>query len=120
VNPEATHGGFGNHLVRDGKWISLSNNGRGQLGNWFDGHATGAYRTVITQGFRLTHVQHSDDPVIFYAWETAAMRRNDPGSSTMTARATARSIAHGSKDLFTPLKEWVTHEAWVKDTGEMR
>ncbi len=72
--PKPHHGGFGQPtLSGDGKWISLSK--QRDEANWEIGlmdTATGAYRTVITQGFRITHVQHSPtDPVIFYAWETS-------------------------------------------------
>ncbi len=121
--PKPHHGGFGQPtLSGDGKWISLSK--QRDEANWEIGlmdTATGAYRTVITQGFRITHVQHSPtDPVIFYAWETSgyAPQRswlvNDDGMANRPFYARP-----DPKTWFTPLKEWVTHEAWVKDTGEM-
>lgn len=41
-------------------------------------------------------------------------------ASYNTARPNRPFYAHTApKTWFTPLKEWVTHEAWVKDTGEM-
>ncbi len=82
---------------------------------------TGEYRTVITQGFRIGHVQHSPtDPIIFYVWETSGyapqrswiVNTDGTGNRPFYARTEP-------KTWFTPAKEWVTHEAWVKDTGEM-
>lgn len=82
---------------------------------------TGRYRTVVTQGFRITHVQHSPtDPVIFYAWETGgyAPQRSwlvdDDGSANRPLYAVT-----DPKQWVTPLKEWMTHEAWVAGTGQM-
>lgn len=82
---------------------------------------TGQYRTVITQGFRIGHVQHSPtDPVIFYVWETGgyAPQRswlvNDDGSGNRPFYAPV-----DPKKWITPLKEWLTHEAWVEKTGQM-
>ena len=121
--PKPHLGGFGQPtLSGDGKWMALSKQ-RDQT-NWEIGlmeTATGAYRTVITQGFHINHVQHSPtDSVIFYAWETGgyAPQRswlvNDDGIGNRPFYART-----DPKMWFTPLKEWVTHEAWVKDTGEM-
>ncbi len=83
--------------------------------------ATGAYRTVLTEGFRIGHVQHSPtDPVIFYVWETGgyAPQRswlvNDDGSGNRPFYAPV-----DPKKWVTPLKEWLTHEAWVQGTGQM-
>jgi oligogalacturonide lyase len=83
--------------------------------------STGTYRTVLTQGFRIGHVQHSPvDKVIFYAWETSgyAPQRswlvNDDGSGN---RPFYYRVA--ATNWFTPLKEWVTHEAWIQGTGDM-
>ncbi len=82
---------------------------------------TGAYRTVLIQGFPINHVQHSPTaPWIFYAWETGgyAPQRswlvNSDGSANRPFYART-----DPKSWFTPLKEWVTHEAWVTDTGDM-
>ena len=81
----------------------------------------GRYRTVVTQGFRIGHVQHSPtDPLIFYVWETGgyAPQRswlvNDDGSGNRPFYART-----DPKTWLTPLKEWLTHEAWVQDTGQM-
>ncbi|MCC6588379.1 MAG: hypothetical protein IT168_16925 [Bryobacterales bacterium] len=82
---------------------------------------SGAYRTVLTTGIRIGHVQHSPtDPVIFYVWETGgyAPQRswivNDDGSANRPYYYRV-----DQKTWFTPLKEWMTHEAYVKDTGQM-
>jgi hypothetical protein len=83
--------------------------------------ASGSYRTLLTQGFRIGHVQHHPRlPLIFYVWETGgyAPQRtwlvNDDGSANRPFY-----FRTDPKEWFTPLKEWVTHEAWVEDTGEM-
>lgn len=82
---------------------------------------TGEYRTVISQGFRIGHVQHSPvDPVIFYVWETGGyapqrtwlVNTDGTGNRPFYVRT-------DPKTWFTPQKEWVTHEAWVKETGNM-
>jgi oligogalacturonide lyase len=82
---------------------------------------TGAYRTVLTQGFRIGHVQlHPSAPVIFYVWETGGyapqrtwlVNTDGTGNRPFYART-------DPAQWFTPLKEWVTHEAWVAGTGEM-
>jgi oligogalacturonide lyase len=109
-------------LSGDGKWLALSK--RRDEANWEIGlmdAQTGVYRTVITQGFAIGHVQHSPtEPVIFYVWETGgyAPQRswlvNDDGTGNRPFYART-----DPKIWFTPLKEWVTHEAWVKDTGDM-
>ncbi|MCS7026161.1 MAG: hypothetical protein NZV14_15270 [Bryobacteraceae bacterium] len=82
---------------------------------------TGAYRTVIRQGFRIGHVQHSPtDPLIFYVWETGgyAPQRSWIVNTDGTGN---RPFYYRTdpKTWFTPLKEWVTHEAWVPKSGEM-
>ncbi len=109
-------------VSHDGEWLALSK--QRDENNWEIGLlniASGAYRPVITQGFRITHVQHSPtEPVIFYVWETGgyAPQRswlvNIDGSSN-------RPFYFRTKpdDWFTPLKEWVTHESWIAETGEM-
>ena len=82
---------------------------------------TGKYRTVIQQGFRIGHVQHSPtDPVIFYVWETGgyAPQRswlvNPDGTGNRPFYAPV-----DPKHWLTPMKEWMTHEAWVAGTGAM-
>lgn len=109
-------------LSGDGKWLALTK--QRDAANWEIGLMnieTGDYRTVITQGFHIGHVQHSPtDPVIFYAWETSGyapqrswvVNTNGTGNRPFYARTERET-------WFTPLKEWVTHEAWVKETGEM-
>lgn len=109
-------------LSGDGKWMALTK--QRDAANWEIGLMnieTGQYRTVVTQGFRIGHVQHSPtDPIIFYVWETGgyAPQRtwlvNDDGTGNRPFYART-----DPKTWFTPLKEWVTHEAWVKETGEM-
>ena len=83
--------------------------------------STGAWRTVVTQGFRIGHVQHHPKlPLIFYVWETGgyAPQRtwlvNDDGTANRPFYFTT-----DPKQWVTPLKEWITHEAWIRDTGEM-
>jgi len=121
--PKPFVGGFQQPtLSRDGKQLTLAK--QRDEANWEIGlmdTATGAYRTVLTQGFRIGHVQHSPtDPIIFYVWETGgyAPQRswlvNDNGTANRPFYART-----DPKTWFTPLKEWVTHEAWVNETGEM-
>lgn len=83
--------------------------------------ATGAYRTVLTQGFLIGHVQHHPLlPRIFYVWETGgyAPQRtwlvDDDGQAN-------RPFFYETKpaEWKSPLKDWVTHEAWVPRTGDM-
>lgn len=121
--PGPNVGGFMSPTVSpDGQWLATGK--QRDAANWEIGRmnvATGEYRTVLTQGFRVGHVQHSPtDPVIFYVWETGgyAPQRtwlvNTDGSGNRPFYARTAST-----NWFTPLKEWVTHEAWVQDTGEM-
>ena len=52
--------------------------------------ATGNYRTVITQGFHIVHVQHSPtDPIIFYVLETGGYAPHPtwPGHADGSGRA---------------------------------
>ncbi len=82
---------------------------------------TGAYRRVLQQGFRIGHVQHSPtDPLIFYTWETSgyAPQRTWLVNADGTGNRPFYANIEPSKWL-TPLKEWITHEAWVPATGEM-
>jgi oligogalacturonide lyase len=109
-------------LSGDGQWLTLGK--QRDEANWEIGlrnTTTGAYRSVVTQGFRIGHVQHSPtDRVIFYVWETGGyapqrtwlVNTDGTGNRPFYARTAATN-------WFTPLKEWITHEAWVKDTGEM-
>jgi oligogalacturonide lyase len=106
----------------DGKWIALKRH--------IDSHTseigrlnteTGQYSTVVRVGFHIGHVQHSPtDPVIFFAWETndyAPQRTwlvNTDGSGLRPFYYRLER-----KDWFTPLKEVVTHEAWIMGSGEM-
>lgn len=121
--PPPHQGGFQQPtLSGDGQWLTLTK--QRDAATWEIGlmHTeTGEYRTVITQGFRLGHVQHSPtDPLIFYVWETGGyapqrtwvVHPDGTGNRPFYARTQPG-------EWFTPLKEWVTHEAWVKDTGEM-
>lgn len=109
-------------LSGDGKWLTLTK--QRDERNWEIGlmnTETGAYRALITQGFRIGHVQHSPtDPLIFYVWETGGyapqrtwvVNADGNGNRPFYART-------DPKTWFTPLKEWITHEAWVSGTGEM-
>ncbi|MBL8176810.1 MAG: hypothetical protein JNK48_19190 [Bryobacterales bacterium] len=109
-------------LSHDGRSLALSK--RRDNTTWEIGLidiATGTYRTVLTQGFHIGHVQHSPtDPVIFYVWETGGyapqrtwlVNSDGAGNRPFYFRT-------DPKAWFTPLKEWVTHEAWVQSTGEM-
>ena len=121
--PKPRAGGFGQPtLSGDGRWLTLSK--QRDASNWEIGlmdTTTGAYRPALTQGFRISHVQHSPtDALIFYVWETGgyAPQRswlvNEDGTANRPFYART-----DPKTWLTPLKEWVTHEAWVKDTGEM-
>ncbi len=82
--------------------------------------ATGAWRTVTVVGFRVGHVQHHpNEPMILYVWETSgyAPQRtwivNDDGTANQPFYYTT-----DPKEWLTPLKEWVTHESWVPQTGD--
>jgi oligogalacturonide lyase len=109
-------------LSGDGKWLALGR--QRDADHWEIGVMsveTGAYRTVLTQGFRIGHVQYSPtDPIIFYVWETGGYAPQR--SWLVNADGTGNRpfyVRTDPKTWFTPLKEWVTHEAWVHDTGEM-
>jgi len=121
--PKPHIGGFQQPtLSGDGKWMALTK--QLDAANWEIGlmnTETGDYRTVITQGFRIGHVQHSPtDPIIFYVWETSGyapqrswlVNADGSGNRPFYARTDPET-------WFTPLKEWVTHEAWVKENGDM-
>jgi WD40-like Beta Propeller Repeat len=109
-------------LSGDGQWLTLVK--QRDESTWEIGlmsTATGAYHTVITQGFQIGHVQYSPtDPVIFYVWETGGYAPQR--TWLVQADGTRNRPFYARTDpttWFTPLKEWITHEAWVKDTGEM-
>lgn len=121
--PEPCVGGYQPlTLSGDGRWLATGK--QRDADTWEIGlmdTASGGYRTVLTQGFRLGHVQHSPtEPLIFYVWETGgyAPQRtwlvNADGSGNRPFYARTQPA-----DWFTPLKEWVTHEAWVAGTGDM-
>jgi Tol biopolymer transport system component len=123
VIPPPHAGGFVQPTVsHDGRSLALGF--QRDAANWEIGLmdiASGSYRTVVRQGFRITHLQHSPtDPMMFYVWETGgyAPQRtwlvNDDGSAN-------RPFYYRTdpKTWFTTLKEWVTHEAWVPQTGDM-
>lgn len=106
----------------DGRWLATGK--QRDAANWEIGlldPVTGDYRTVLTQGFRLGHVQHHPTaPVIFYVWETGGyapqrtwlVNADGSGNRPFYARTDPAT-------WFTPLKEWITHEAWVAGTGDM-
>lgn len=121
--PEPRTGGYQQpSLSHDGKWLTVAK--QRDAANWEIGMMdleTGRYRTVLAQGFRIGHTQHSPvDPRIFYVWETGgyAPQRswivNSDGSANRPLYYRA-----DPKSWFTQLKEWMTHEAWVHETGEM-
>jgi oligogalacturonide lyase len=109
-------------LSGDGQWLATSH--QCDAANWEIGRlhtGTGDYQVVLRQGFRIGHVQHSPAaPLIFYVWETGGyapqrtwlVNADGTGNRPFYART-------APAEWFTPLKEWVTHEAWVADTGEM-
>lgn len=83
--------------------------------------ATGSYRKVLEQGFRIGHVQHSPTaPLLFYVWETSgyAPQRTWLVNADGSGNRPFYAAIEPSKWL-TPLKEWITHEAWVPGTGDM-
>ena len=109
-------------LSGDGKWMTLSK--KRDPENWEIGLLnveSGEYRSVVTQGFRIGHVQHSPtDPIIFYVWETGGYAPQRSWVVNTDGTGNRPFYVRTKPDTwFTPLKEWVTHEAWVRDTGEM-
>ncbi len=71
--PAPRMGGYGQPtLSHDGRSLALMK--QCDERNWEIGLldvATGAWRTIIRQGFRIGHVQHHpSEPLIFYVWET--------------------------------------------------
>ncbi|MCX6622158.1 MAG: hypothetical protein NTY38_14040 [Acidobacteria bacterium] len=121
--PEPRVGGYQQPTVSgDGRWVAVTK--QRDAANWEVGvidAASGEYKTVIRQGFRIGHVQHSPKAdLIFYVWETGgfAPQRswvvNRDGSANRPLYAPVKP-----KEWLTPLKEWLTHEAWIPETGEM-
>lgn len=83
--------------------------------------SSGDYRMVLRQGFQIGHVQHSPTaPLIFYTWETSgyAPQRTWLVNTDGTGNRPFYAATEPAKWI-TPLKEWVTHEAWVMGTGDM-
>jgi oligogalacturonide lyase len=83
--------------------------------------ATGAYRAVLTQGFRIGHVQHHPKlPLIFYVWETGGYAPQRTWLVDADGQAN-RPFFYETKpaEWKSPLKDWVTHEAWIPETGDM-
>jgi oligogalacturonide lyase len=121
--PPPRMGGYGQPtLSHDGRSLALVK--QRDEWNWEIGLMdlrTGAWTTVVRQGFRIGHVQHHPlRPLLFYVWETGgyAPQRtwlvNADGTGNRPFYYTT-----DPKQWATPLKEWVTHEAWVRKTGEM-
>lgn len=121
--PQPSVGGHGQPTFsHDLKSVALSR--QRDERNWEVGLmelGTGTYRTVVSTGFRIGHVQHSPkEPAIFYVWETGgyAPQRSWVVNTNGTAN---RPFYHRTdpKQWFTPLKEWLTHEAFIAETGQM-
>jgi len=121
--PEPRIGGYQQPTISgDGRWMTLSK--QCDETTWEIGLLdleSSEYRTILRQGFRIGHVQHSPtDPIVFYVWETGGyapqrswlVNTDGTGNHPFYFRVNPKS-------WFTPLKEWVTHESWVRDTGEM-
>jgi oligogalacturonide lyase len=121
--PPSRFGGVGQPSVSaTGEWLAV---GR-QIAEktWEVGlfnTRNGSYKVLFQPGFRIGHVQHSPtEAVTFFVWETSgfAPQRswlvNDDGTNVRPFYARP-----DRKDWFTPLKEWMTHEAWIQNTGEM-
>ncbi len=121
--PEPRAGGYGQPtLSHDGKSLALAK--QVDERQWEVGLMSiekGAYRTVVRTGFRIGHVQHHpSEPVIFYVWETGGYAPQR--TWLVNADGSANRPFYFSVDpkkWVTPLKEWVTHESWVRDTGQM-
>ena len=83
--------------------------------------STGVYKKVLEQGFQIGHIQHSyQDPLIFYTWETSgyAPQRTWLVNADGTGNRPFYYATETAKWL-TPLKEWITHEAWIPGTRDM-
>lgn len=81
----------------------------------------GTYRRVLRQGFRIGHVQHHPQrDLIFYVWETGGYAPQRSWIVNADGSGNRPFYAEPDPDRWqTPLKEWMTHEAWVRDTGTM-
>ncbi len=121
--PGPRAGGYGQPtLSHDG--LSLTVSKQVDERNWEIGLleiASGRYRAVVRTGFRIGHVQHHPkEPVIFYVWETGGYAPQR--TWLVNADGSANRPFYFSVDpkkWVTPLKEWVTHESWVRGTGQM-
>ncbi|WP_396624197.1 hypothetical protein [Luteitalea sp.] len=121
--PGAAVGGFGQPSL-NGAGTHLALSVQRDEGTWEIGRMdvrTGEYRTVITQGFRIGHVQHSPtDDVIFYVWETGGYAPQRTWVVDADGRHNRPFYARTDRRTWvTPLKEWITHEAWIAGTGEL-
>jgi oligogalacturonide lyase len=123
VMPEPRVGGGGQPTMsHDLKSLALVK--QRDAANWEIGLmdiGTGGWRTVTTVGFRVGHVQHHPKlPLIFYVWETGGYAPQR--TWVVNADGTANRPFYYTtdpKEWVTPLKEWVTHESWVPETGQM-
>ena len=121
--PAPRIGGYGQPtLSHDG--LSLTVSKQVDERNWEIGLmeiAGGRYRAVVRTGFRVGHVQHHPkEPLIFYVWETGGYAPQR--TWLVNADGSANRPFYYSVDpkrWVTPLKEWVTHESWVRGTGQM-
>jgi oligogalacturonide lyase len=121
--PGPAIGGFGQPSL-NGAATHLALTVQRDEGSWEIGRMdvrTGEYRAVITQGFRIGHVQHSPtDDLIFYVWETGGYAPQR--TWVVNADGTRNRPFYARTDRktwVTPLKEWITHEAWIAGTGEL-
>ena len=122
--PQPHAGGFG-QLAQSGDRKSLALAKKRDAATWEIGLidiATGAYRTVITQGFNIGHVQFNPkEPVIFYVWETGGYspQRTWVVNADGTGNRPLYAAGKDEKTWITPVKEWVTHESYIAGTGDM-
>ena len=107
----------------DGKWISMKHHiddNKSEI--WVMNTITGESKMVARTGFHIGHVQYSPtQPVIFFAWETNDYAPQRSWLVNADGNSPVRPFYYrlDRKEWFSPLKEVVTHEAWVMDTGEM-
>jgi len=121
--PPPHMGGYNQPTVSgDGKWISVGRQIAAKT--WEVGvmnTATGEYKSLAQPGFHIGHVQISPiEPVVFFVWETGGYAPQRSWLVNLDG-TNIRPFYQRTKreDWFTPLKEWVTHEAWIQGTGEM-
>lgn len=123
AGPKSHWGGYGQPTFSpDLRRVTLSHQKDDH--NWEIGLmdlATGQYRAVVQQGFRIGHVQHHPkEDKIFYVWETGGYAPQRTWLVNSDGTANRPFYARPDPKMwFTPLKEWVTHEAWIPDTGGM-